>query len=175
METTPNRDDLIISHLWVVKSVANMLKTSCLFSADWDELISAGNFALVKAAHRFEGRNGCQFKTYAFKFVRGEMLRSFTRIDGHHDSGRIESVPLEDNYVTPAQQEDRIYDRERASIFQTLLNNLKPRHRETLNAYINGESLVKLARTKGMKRDRIMKWQRTGIKNLLIAGEPFRI
>ena len=98
------------------------------------------------------------------------MLRSFTRIDGHHDSGRIEFVPLEDRYVTSAVQEERIYNLERASIFQTLLDNLKPRHRQTINAYINGESLVQFARDKGMKRDRIMKWQRTGIKTLISQG-----
>lgn len=171
---TPSLDDLIISHLWVVKSVANTLKKSCLFSADWDELISAGNLALVKAAHRYEARNGCQFKTYAFKCIRGEMLKSFTRIDGHHDSAQIEFVSLDDNYTTPPTQEQQVYWRERELIFQSLLVDLKPHHREVIDTYLKGESLIQLAWDQGMKRDRIMKWQRTGIKHLVASGTTYR-
>lgn len=168
-----DRDHLILSHLWVVRSVAAGLKESLLYSADWDELISAGNLALVKAADRYEARNGCQFKTYAYKFVRGDMIRSFTRIDGHHDSALIEFTPLADHSIDPVQ-ENVYYDRERRQLLTRFIDCLKPRHREVISAFLGGESLVQLARNKGVKRDRLMKWQRTGIKQLIVAGESYR-
>src|ERR1043165_293044 len=151
------QDELILAHLWIVKSVAHSLKSSLLFSADWDELISAGNLALVKAGRRFMARNGCQFKTYAYKVVRGEMLRSFTRISGHHNSAMIEFEPLIDAPVAPVQ-EQKTYAAERAAIFNNLVSRLQPRHREVIAAYVGGGSLVQMARRKGVKRDRLMKW-----------------
>ena len=168
--------ELILNHLWVVRSIAASLKSSLLFSADWDELISAGNLALVKAADRYEARNGCQFKTYAFKFIRGDMIRSFTRIDGHHDSALIEFETLDvmsDLPVDPVQ-ENAYYDRERRQLLTRFIDCLKPTHREVISAFLSGESLVQLARDKGVKRDRLMKWQRTGIKQLIVAGESYR-
>jgi RNA polymerase sigma factor (sigma-70 family) len=168
-----DRNALVLAHLWVVKSLARRLKNTLLFSADMDELISAGNLALVKASIRFESRNGCQFKTYAFKSVRGEMLRSFTRIDGHHDSARVDFTPLGD-YAIEAKQESVFQRQEQTLIFNSLLNQLNPRHREVIDTYLTGASLVQLARDKGVKRDRLMKWQRTGIKQLMIAGACYR-
>ena len=168
-----DQDNLILSHLWVVKSVAHNLKSSLLFSADWDELISAGNLALVKCAHRFEARNGCQFKTYAYKFIRGDMIRSFTRIDGHHDSALIEFTPLVD-YPVAATQQVEVERHQQAAILSSLLTALRPRQREAIDTYLAGDSLVKLARGKGVARDRLMKWQRTGIKQLIVAGESYR-
>lgn len=171
-----DQDNLILSHLWVVKSVAHNLKSSLLFSADWDELISAGNLALVRAAQpgRFQSRNNCQFKTYAYKCVRGEMLRSFTRVDGHHDSALVRFEPLQEQPIPPPQ-EGEVYSREQATILAHLISNLHQRHREVIDTYLSGESLVQLAHRRGLARDRVMKWQRTGIKSLIAAGSTFRV
>ena len=170
---TDSLNDLILAHLWIVRAIAGRLKNSLLFSADWDELISTGNLALVKAAHNYEARNECQFKTYAFKCVRGAMLTSFTRIDGHHDSARIEFEPLGE-YPIPPAQESEVYRRERATILELLVNRLQPRHKEVIQVYVDEKPLTKFATSKGMKRDRIMKWQRTGIKQMVQAGSVFR-
>ena len=168
--------ELILNHLWVVRSIAASLKSSLLFSADWDELISAGNLALVKAADRYQARNGCQFRTYAFKCVRGDMIKSFTRIDGHHDSALIEFESFDDLSDLPVDpvQEKVYYDRVQRQLLTRFIDCLKPRQREVINAYLSGESLAQLARTKGVKRDQLMKWQRTGIKQLVTAGKPYR-
>ena len=159
-------DDLILNHLWIVKSIAHRLKSSLLFSAEFDELVSAGNLALVKAARNYQARNNCQFKTYAFKFIRGDMIRSFTRIDGHHDSGRIQWEPLPENGSVPATQEAAFYRNEQQRLFTTMLDQLKPRQREVIDVYLRGDSLVAYATKNGWKRARVMKWQRTGIKQL---------
>ena len=171
-----DRDHLIVDHVWVVKSLALRLKASLLFSADMDELISAGNLALVQAADRYEARNGCQFRTYAFKCVRGDMIKSFTRIDGHHDSALIEFESFDELSDLPVDpvQEQVYYDRVQRQLLTRLIDCLKPKQREVITAYLRGESLVQLARDEGVKRDRLMKWQRTGIKQLLAAGAPYR-
>lgn len=165
---TPNTtNDLILAHLWIVKSLAHKLKSSLLFSADWDELIAAGNLGLVKAARNFEARNHCQFRTYAYKCVRGEMIKSFTRIDGHHDSARVEFVSLDemDQAVQPTQESD-YYDSERRAILQQRLAQLDQRHRYVIDLYLRGDSIVAYARDHHWSRDRVMKWQRTGIRQL---------
>lgn len=164
---------MILSHLWIVKSVAAALRRSSLFSADWDELISAGNLGLVKAARRFEGRNGCQFRTYAFMFVKGEMLRSFTRIDGHHDSALIPWEQLKDQPVEPAQEQS-LYGQEKRAFLTTMLDQLKPHHRAVMRAYIDGRPIKRLAQEWGFKRDRVTKWQRTARRQLCAAAVSFR-
>ncbi len=168
MERDPPQNDLILAHLWIVKSVAHSLKQRCLFSAEWEELISAGNLALVKAAHRYEGRNNCQFRTYAFKFIRGEMLKSFTRIDGHHDSARLEWTDLKDvDPPQPATQVDKFYQREMQRQLMAALSSLRPRQRDTITAEFFGERpLTEVARGWDCKRDRVMKWKRTALKQL---------
>lgn len=168
-----NRDELILAHLWVVRAIAANLKQSLLYSADWDELVSVGNLALVKCAGRYQARNHCQFKTYAYKFIRGDMIRSFTRIDGHHHSALIDFTPLVD-YPVAATQQVEVEHQQHATILNSLLTALRPRQREVIDAYLAGNSLVELARSKGVARDRLMKWQRTGIKQLLTAGAPYR-
>ena len=164
---------MIVEHLWIVVSLASNLKRRLLFTADWDELISAGNLSLVKAARRYEGRNGCQFKTYAYKFVRGDMLKSFTRIDGHHDSGLIQWRELED-YSYPAPQETDFYQKERKQRLATVMDRLPDHQKLALLTYINGGSLVGLARDLGHKRDKVMKWQRTAIKHVCNASAGLR-
>ena len=166
-------DELILSHLWVVKSIASSLKLTLLFSADWDELVAAGNLGLVKAARMFEGRNGCQFKTYAYKCIRGEMLKSFTRLDGHHNSALVEFEPLSEVPIGP-NQEQAIYESEKRRHLSIMMEHLKPRHRTVIEAYISGLPLTRLARGWGFKRHRVVKWQRTAIKNLCAAGAELR-
>lgn len=159
-------NDQIIAHLWIVRSVAAQLKQTLLFSADWDELISAGNLALVQAAHRYEGRNGCQFKTFAYKWVRGEMIKAFTRIDGHHNSALIEWEPLEDRPIAAQQIED-VYRFEIILKLNLSLARLKARHRDTIIAeYYEDRPLTEVARNARHNRDRVMKWKRTALKHL---------
>ena len=159
-------ESCILAHLWIVRSIAAQLKQTMLYSAEWDELISAGNLALVKAAHRYQARNGCKFSTYAFKFIRGDMIRSFTRIDGHHDSGLIQWEPLADKPVAAQQVED-VYKSELSSKLNTALATLKARHRDTITAeFYEDRPLTEVARSAGHKRDRVMKWKRTALKHL---------
>lgn len=159
-------NNLICDHLWIVKSVAASLKARLLYSADWDELISAGNLGIVRAAHNFRGDNNCTFKTYAFKCVRGEMIKSFTRIDGHHDSALIQWEALPEDKGYPAQQENLILRKEESHLFSSMLDTLKPRQRAVMDLYLRGDSLVAYAKSNGWKRDRVMKWQRTAIAQL---------
>lgn len=48
-------------------------KTSCDF--DYDDYVSVGNIALVKAAKYFDESKGYKFATYASKLIYGEILR----------------------------------------------------------------------------------------------------
>jgi len=182
------RDDLILSHLWVVRSVASSLKSSLLFAAEWDELVAAGNLALVEAAGRFEARHDCQFRTYAYACVRGAMLKSFTRVDGHHGSARIQWCELEDTPVA-ATQVEHVYRSELACQLQIALAALKPTHRGVIQAEYFADRpatapargwgsqrdrvpFTEVARMLNCKRDRAMKWKRTALKRLRRSLTP---
>ena len=61
---------LVMSHLWLVSSIANKFST---FNISLLELIETGNSGLLLAARRFKPGIG-RFSTFAYSFVEGEML-----------------------------------------------------------------------------------------------------
>jgi len=110
------------------------------------------------------------------------MLKSFTRVDGHHDSALLQWCELEDAR-TGATQAAHVYQLEMAQRLSTALATLKPRHRQVIDAEYFGDRpataptsswgfkndrvpLTEIARALGHKRDRVMKWKRTALKQL---------
>lgn len=73
------RDDLILSHLPLVKHVLGRLAAELPPGVDLDNLESAGVLGLVEAAGKFDPTRNAQFKTFAFLRIRGAIIDELRR------------------------------------------------------------------------------------------------
>lgn len=73
------RDELILSHLPLVKHVIGRLVGGLPPGVDVENLESAGVLGLVEAAGKFDPTRNAQFKTFAYMRVRGAILDELRR------------------------------------------------------------------------------------------------
>jgi RNA polymerase sigma factor FliA len=73
------RDDLILSHLPLVKHVIGKTVGELPPGVDIENLESAGVLGLVEAASKFDPTRNAQFKTFAYLRVRGAILDELRR------------------------------------------------------------------------------------------------
>ena len=73
------REDLIVSHLFYVRHVLGKLLIELPASVDAENLEAAGILGLVEAAQRFEPDRGAEFKTFAYRRIRGAILDELRR------------------------------------------------------------------------------------------------
>lgn len=73
------RDDLILSHLPLVKHVIGKVVGELPPGVDIENLESAGVLGLVEAAAKFDPDRNAQFKTFAYLRVRGAILDELRR------------------------------------------------------------------------------------------------
>jgi RNA polymerase sigma factor for flagellar operon FliA len=73
------RDELILSHLPLVKHVLGRLAAELPPGVDVDNLESAGVLGLVEAAGKFDPTRNAQFKTFAFLRIRGAIVDELRR------------------------------------------------------------------------------------------------
>jgi RNA polymerase sigma factor for flagellar operon FliA len=76
---TTRRDELIVSHLPLVKHVVGRLTAELPPGVDVDNLESAGVLGLVEAAGKFDPTRNAQFKTFAYIRIRGAILDELRR------------------------------------------------------------------------------------------------
>ena len=79
------REKLILSNLRLVQKVAHRYKNNGL---DLEDLISEGNFGLIKAAHRFDHTKGFKFISYAVWWIRQSILQALC------ESSRTIRIPV---------------------------------------------------------------------------------
>ena len=77
--TQSKRDDLILSHLPLVKHVIGRLVGELPPGVDVENLESAGVLGLVEAAGKFDPTRNAQFKTYAYLRIRGAIYDELRR------------------------------------------------------------------------------------------------
>jgi RNA polymerase sigma factor for flagellar operon FliA len=70
----PNRDDLVVSHLPLVKFIVDRIAAALPPHLDRDDLRSAAVIGLISAAERFDPSRGVQFKTFAEQRIRGTVM-----------------------------------------------------------------------------------------------------
>jgi RNA polymerase sigma factor for flagellar operon FliA len=75
----PSRDELIRSHLPLVRSIAAQLIRSAPPPLTFDDLVAYGRVGLVTAAARFDPRRGTGFADYASPRIRGAMWDGFRK------------------------------------------------------------------------------------------------
>jgi RNA polymerase sigma factor FliA len=76
---TARRDELILSHLRLVKHVLGRLVAELPPGVDIDNLESAGVLGLVEAAGKFDPTRNAQFKTFAYLRIRGAIVDELRR------------------------------------------------------------------------------------------------
>jgi len=70
----PNRDDLIMSHLPLVKFLVGRMSAKLPPHLDQQDLMSVAVIGLITAAERFDPKRGIQFKTFAEKRIMGSIM-----------------------------------------------------------------------------------------------------
>ena len=73
---------MISSNQRFVHHIAKRYKHSVRY---YDDLISAGNVGMVEAAHRYDPNKGVKFTTYAYYWIRKEML-DLCRMEYKHNN-----------------------------------------------------------------------------------------
>ncbi|MCS7158849.1 MAG: sigma-70 family RNA polymerase sigma factor [Gemmatales bacterium] len=73
------REELILSHLYLVRHVLGKLAARLPPEIDRENLEAAGILGLVEAAAHFDPRRGVQFKTFAYFRIRGAILDELRR------------------------------------------------------------------------------------------------
>ena len=69
-----NRDDMIVSNIPLVHSIANRFRGR---GVEYDDLYQSGCVGLIKAVDKFDASRGFSFSTYAVPVIMGEIKRLF--------------------------------------------------------------------------------------------------
>jgi RNA polymerase sigma factor for flagellar operon FliA len=75
------RNQVVLDHLPLVKSVARRLRATLPDQAEFNDLMQAGTLGLIDAAKKFDPDKGFLFKTYASHRIRGAMLDGLRQCD----------------------------------------------------------------------------------------------
>ena len=79
--TYESQDDLITSHVSLVKRIAHHLSARLPESVDINDLMQAGMIGLLEASSNFDDSRGASFETYAGIRIRGAMLDEVRKQD----------------------------------------------------------------------------------------------
>ena len=74
-------DDLVTTHLELVKRIAHHLLAKLPSNVDVDDLMQAGLIGLIEAASNYNSDKGASFETYAGIRIRGAMLDEVRKLD----------------------------------------------------------------------------------------------
>lgn len=77
--TNNNENQLVISHLYLVKFVVNRMTMNLPPGVTKDDLHAIGSMGLIDAAKKFDTSKGVQFKTYSVPRIRGAILDELRR------------------------------------------------------------------------------------------------
>ena len=94
-----SRDELIVSHLPLVKFLVGRIATQLPPHLDQDDLMSAAVIGLITAAERFDPSRGVQFKTFAEQRIRGTIIDELRSQDWLTRSLRDKFKKLEREFV----------------------------------------------------------------------------
>jgi RNA polymerase sigma factor for flagellar operon FliA len=95
----PDRDQLIVDHLPLVKYLAQRIATRLPASVEVNDLISAGILGLIDAVEKFEPERGIKFTTYARRRICGAILDDLRSLDWAPRSLRKKARDLESTYA----------------------------------------------------------------------------
>lgn len=79
ISTEKNEDQLVITHLYLVKFVVSRMTMNLPPGLTKDDLHAIGSMGLIDAAKKFDVSKGVQFKTYSVTRIRGAILDELRR------------------------------------------------------------------------------------------------
>src|SRR5512138_3398731 len=100
----PNRDELIVAHLPLVKFQVGKIASQLPPHLDREDLMSAAIVGLITAAERFEPNRGVQFKTFVEQRIRGTIMDELRAQDWLTRSLRDKFKRLEREFAILEQQ-----------------------------------------------------------------------
>lgn len=135
------RDELIESHLELVRQIARAFLSSLPSSFELDDLIGAGNLGLLKAATNYDPRrhNGTPFSAYARPVILGAIRDSVRRREWDwHEHTRSNVSEMPERAFTPEMEAflDRVRQAEQV---QRAVDGLGERHRAVVDSYYGEE------------------------------------
>lgn len=99
-----NRDELIVSHLPLVKYLVGRIARQLPPHLDQEELASAAVIGLITAAERFDPSRGVKFKTFAEQRIRGTIMDELRSKDWLSRSLREKFKRMEREFSVLEQQ-----------------------------------------------------------------------
>jgi RNA polymerase sigma factor for flagellar operon FliA len=75
------KEELIVSHISLVKYVAERIKDNLPPEVEREDLVSYGVFGLIDAIEKFDHNRGIKFETYAIPRIRGAILDGLRSYD----------------------------------------------------------------------------------------------
>lgn len=99
-----SRDELVVSHLPLVKFIVDRIASSLPPHLDRDDLRSAAVIGLISAAERFDPSRGVQFKTFAEQRIRGTIMDELRAQDWLTRSLRDKFKKLEKEFALLEQR-----------------------------------------------------------------------
>ena len=79
ISTEKDEDQLIVTHLYLVKFVVSRMTMNLPPGLTRDDLHAIGSMGLIDAAKKFDVSKGVQFKTYSVTRIRGAILDELRR------------------------------------------------------------------------------------------------
>lgn len=101
---SPDRDQLILGHIPLLKHIAGRMNFDSNGSIDGDDLYGFGMLGLIAAADAWDVKRGLKFSTFAYPRIRGAILDELRRND-MLSRGRREKVRLLSSAVSRLEQE----------------------------------------------------------------------
>jgi RNA polymerase sigma factor (sigma-70 family) len=98
------RNNLILNNILLVKKLAFIRKKKFCGNIGIDELISAGNAGLVKAANKFDNSKGVKFQSYALSRIIGEMNDYIRELNWELHT------PIEDNQFYSHHYKEELFE-----------------------------------------------------------------
>ncbi len=149
---------------------------------EYDELVAAGNFALVKAADRFDGSKGISFSTFAGKCIsngilmedrkrRRERMYAAASLDANaYESGNgdeplalLDMLPYEERGYRAAEEADWYMSVEKASF-------LTEKERQALILLLGGHTQRAAGEKLGVSQSYVSRLARKASRKLYGAG-----
>lgn len=79
--TAASRDELILSHLSLVRFIAREIHRQCPRTIALEDLMSAGTVGLIQSVDRYDATRGTQLSTLADRRIRGAILDYLRSLD----------------------------------------------------------------------------------------------
>jgi len=99
-----NRDELVVSHLPMVKFLVGKIASQLPPHLDREDLMSAAIVGLITAAERFDPNRGVQFKTFVEQRIRGTIMDELRSQDWLTRSVREKFKRLEREFASLEQK-----------------------------------------------------------------------